>query len=126
MRRHISKMFDLAFTGEVDTWDIQWFFACLFNSGLSIVPAKNLVTNIGLEGTHTTGDKSNQGLPRFDLDAEEWLGPSLLHPLREYDEVFFKQKFHYPRLKAITRKLSTSAKRLGRPALSAQNSAKNA
>jgi len=39
------------------TWDYQWEFARRINSGLTIVPQKNLVANIGFgeHATHTTG-----------------------------------------------------------------------
>lgn len=38
-----------------DTWDYQWCFTCSSNSGLSIVPRKNLIKNIGfgINATHT-------------------------------------------------------------------------
>ncbi|MET4107539.1 nucleotide-diphospho-sugar transferase [Hymenobacter sp. UYP22] len=38
-----------------DVWDYQWHFAIVANSGLCIVPATNLVGNIGFgdQGTHT-------------------------------------------------------------------------
>ena len=40
-----------------DIWDFQWFCSRLMHSGLSIVPAKNLVSNIGVgdDATHTQG-----------------------------------------------------------------------
>jgi len=49
------KVFDNVYNGELDTWDIQWEFACWINGGLSIVPSVNLVSNIGfgVDGTHT-------------------------------------------------------------------------
>jgi len=36
-------------------WDYQWTFACWINSGLSILPNKSLISNIGfgMEATHT-------------------------------------------------------------------------
>lgn len=39
----------------LDTWDYQWCFTCISNSGLSIVPEKNLIKNIGFDelATHT-------------------------------------------------------------------------
>ena len=38
-----------------DTWDYQWSYTCLINSGLSVVPSTNLVSNIGFDqdATHT-------------------------------------------------------------------------
>lgn len=42
---------------EIDTWDYQWTFTIWLNDGLSIVPQKNLIENIGFgaEATHTRG-----------------------------------------------------------------------
>jgi hypothetical protein len=65
-------------SGEPDTWDYQWFFTCLANSGLTALPNRNLVSNVGFgpDGTHTTGvadsTVADQGLdelmhPRFVL-----------------------------------------------------------
>ncbi len=42
-------------TGEVDTWDFQLSFASFFNSWLNVIPARNLVSNLGYgeDATHT-------------------------------------------------------------------------
>jgi hypothetical protein len=41
---------------QVDTWDMQWMFACWIQRGLCLVPNVNLVSNIGFgpTATHTT------------------------------------------------------------------------
>lgn len=45
----------LTYKGGIDTWDYQWDFSCLINDGVSIVPKKNLISNIGVGGgTHNT------------------------------------------------------------------------
>jgi hypothetical protein len=43
-------------TGLPDTWDYQWTFTCLINAGLTALPNRNLVSNIGFGefATHTT------------------------------------------------------------------------
>ncbi|NEO98884.1 MAG: glycosyltransferase family 2 protein [Symploca sp. SIO2E9] len=48
-----KKLFDNA--SKIDTWDYPWRFARLVQSGLSIVPSVNLVSNIGFreDATHT-------------------------------------------------------------------------
>jgi hypothetical protein len=53
-----SEIFDKTFAGEIDTWDYQWSFARLSQSGLSIVPSVNLISNIGFgqDATHTTSN----------------------------------------------------------------------
>ena len=50
-----TLLFESAFRGRIDTWDIQWKFARLIHRGLTVTPARNLVSNIGFgpEGTHT-------------------------------------------------------------------------
>lgn len=48
--------FEQAFRGEIDTWDYQWSYTCLSQSGLSVVPRVNLISNIGWgdAATHTS------------------------------------------------------------------------
>jgi hypothetical protein len=57
IRDHCRTMFESVSKHVIDTWDYQWFYACLKRKGLSIYPRNNLVENIGFgpEATHTTG-----------------------------------------------------------------------
>ena len=59
---YFETHFENAVTGKIDTWDYQWTFACWKNHGLSIVPNKNLVSNIGFgdDATHTKNTTSPQ------------------------------------------------------------------
>jgi hypothetical protein len=54
---YMGALFDEAYAGAgpVDFWDYQWTFACWAQSGLTIVPETNLVSNIGWgpDATHT-------------------------------------------------------------------------
>ncbi len=58
-------------TGAMDCWDYQWTYAKLINNSINIMPAKNLITNIGFgdESCHTS-DKKNQfaGLKKYELN----------------------------------------------------------
>ncbi|WP_276372004.1 nucleotide-diphospho-sugar transferase [Chryseolinea sp. H1M3-3] len=47
----------LASRGKVDWWDCQWDFARYINSGLAIVPNRNLVRDIGTKDGVTHRDK---------------------------------------------------------------------
>jgi hypothetical protein len=51
-----TNIFDRVHAGKVDTWDYQWVFCCFYQHMLSIVPARNLIQNIGFDtdATHTT------------------------------------------------------------------------
>ena len=63
--------------GLIDTWDYQWVFTSWVNSGISIFPKHNLVTNIGFgpEATHTKNIKSKDSKIPFN----ELFFP-LMHP----------------------------------------------
>jgi hypothetical protein len=63
-------------TSRRNIWDYQWQFACRIHSGLIIVPAVNLVSNIGF-GQDATNVLSNS--PGHDLKCEEIELP-LVHP----------------------------------------------
>ncbi|MBD1874002.1 acyltransferase [Nodosilinea sp. FACHB-131] len=54
------RAFCETYSGEIDTWDYQWLFARLIQSGLSIVPSVNLVANLGFreDATHTKNRES--------------------------------------------------------------------
>lgn len=60
--------------GKPDTWDYQWTFTCLANGGLTALPNRNLVSNVGFgeDAAHTTGVAE----PTL---ADQGLGP-LTHP----------------------------------------------
>jgi hypothetical protein len=55
-------------TGEPDTWDYQWTFTCLLNGGLTVLPNKNLISNVGYgeDATHAA-DKSAKPSQVFEL-----------------------------------------------------------
>jgi hypothetical protein len=44
----------------IDTWDHQWVYTCWQQSGMSIMPTVNLISNIGFrdDATHTVGKSS--------------------------------------------------------------------
>ncbi len=85
-----KRMFDTYRENQIDTWDIQWVYTCLFNSGLSIIPKYNLVSNIGVEGTHTPKKVSeNLFIPVKNLPTE-----NLVHPKHMYPNLIYDRKFH--------------------------------
>ncbi len=74
-----AQRFDMAFNGEIDTWDFQWFYHCWSQNGLGISPRVNMVSNLGFhaEATHTKtahekGILANR--PAVEVDGD------LLHP----------------------------------------------
>jgi len=67
---YVETVYDRVHDGTIETWDYQWGFARQINSGLSVVPSRNLVSNIefGGDATNTTEDDADWAeLPTYDL-----------------------------------------------------------
>ena len=77
---HWTRVFDSVHRGEIDTWDYQWFHACMAAGRSSIVPNVNLVSNIGFrpDATHTVQDAIAANMPTQPM----------LFPLRHPAEMF--------------------------------------
>jgi hypothetical protein len=70
-QRHWNQVFDRTAEGLIDTWDYQWTFSAWAQGGLSILPARNLIRNLGFGAgaTHTTdSDDAVANLPLESLD----------------------------------------------------------
>jgi len=67
--KYFEMCFDRVFEENGDDWDYKWFFTGLCNRGLSIIPAKNLISNIGIDGTHLQDVKYlNRATSSINLD----------------------------------------------------------
>jgi hypothetical protein len=92
-QKYWRDIFENVFNNSVDTWDYQWLYTCWFQSGLSILPHSNLVSNIGFgsDATHTTGQNVLAQLPTKDI----W---NIKHPpfiLRDRIADFYTFDYHY-------------------------------
>lgn len=76
-KNYWTNIFDQVIAGRIDTWDYQWIFSCWAQNGLTCLPNKNLVKNIGF-GVHATHTKSISHW-RATLEADELKFP-LIHP----------------------------------------------
>jgi len=64
-----KNIFDLAHAGKIDSWAYRWLFSCLLREGLTVLPSKNLVKNIGI-GENSTHTKGGEGwISRMPLEA---------------------------------------------------------
>lgn len=98
-------LYDLVYQRKIDTWDYQWNFAVVANEGLSVIPAKSRVANIGFDGdaTHTINAR---GIPGLAVDSKPLL--PLRHPRsvgvnRQHDRVYFND---------VTKRFSPTARLL--------------
>ncbi|OGU20204.1 MAG: hemolytic protein HlpA-like protein [Hydrogenophilales bacterium RIFOXYD1_FULL_62_11] len=102
-----KKIFERVYRGEIDTWDYQWVFVNWVEGRTTILPAVNLISNIGFDAnaTHTTGDSELANL------ATHPLGFPLKHPVgifRNMQADMFSEKkcFRVPFVKRVRNKLS--------------------
>jgi hypothetical protein len=65
-----SGVFDAVYGGKIDTWDYVWLLSCWSQSGLTILPRVNLVSNIGFnaQATHTLADSPLMKLPTAAME----------------------------------------------------------
>jgi hypothetical protein len=75
--RYWESIFDRVHRGEIDTWDYIWTYSIWSQSGLNVLPERNLVSNIGFGGAAShTHDKLS---PWANLPTEAMTFP-LDHP----------------------------------------------
>jgi len=89
---HWKRIFDMTHSGMIDTWDFQWVFACWLQSGFTVVPVRNLVTNIGFgtDALHTTeSDHPFSGMPRTAL-PQPFVHPAYIVQNPEAEEETFR------------------------------------
>jgi hypothetical protein len=77
---------------DVSWWDYQWNFALHVHDGLAIVPAVNLVSNIGFgpEATHTVSAKDARGSNGVATMAFPLRHPPVVTPDRTTDRQYFQ------------------------------------
>ncbi len=96
--RYWAYRFNLTITQrEIKWWDYQWIYHQLTHKKFSIVPGKNLVTNIGFDGS--ASNLSDPGNPAANIPIAQLDFP-LLHPPNlavdlQYEEDFVKWVWCY-------------------------------
>lgn len=80
-----TEVFDTVYQGRIDIWDHQWTYSCWLADGITVLPSRNLIKNIGFgsNATHTKADSGWIG----DLPLEALSFP-LVHPVElERDQI---------------------------------------
>lgn len=102
-----QKIFDRVHRGDIDAWDYQWLFANWMEGRMGIMPAVNMVSNIGFDNnaTHTKGVSDLANL------ARESLRFPLTHPLGVFKNIQADQLseikcFRVPLMKRARNKLA--------------------
>ncbi|MEO9656083.1 hypothetical protein [Marinomonas sp.] len=71
--KHFRNTFDMLETSYMDTWDIQWVFCCLYHHGLCILPKVNMISNVGVEGTHGVGATDSHFIKKESLKSSAYI-----------------------------------------------------
>jgi hypothetical protein len=102
IRIYWKKNFDLVFENKKDTWDFQWQYASAINHGLSIIPNKNLITNIGFDAnaTHTI-DHSHSLANRPAEAIQDIIHPTAVTLEQKADKYTFRHYLSPPRWKKV-------------------------
>lgn len=87
-------MFDGAYASHEQRWDTQFAFTIWSNDGLCIIPRKNLVSNIGMVGTHASKGTQYHNLP-ISNSFRVTKHPDFILPNIWYDEYAFNNQWKY-------------------------------
>lgn len=93
--RLFSSKFDGVHEGRIDSWGFAWTLALLVSGGLSVMPAGNLVTNIGFDGeaTHTRLRPSREGEVPTHPMPRPLRHPTSTTPDESFERALFRKRF---------------------------------
>ena len=86
-----TQLYDDLYSRSPNTWDFQWGYAKLSQGLLSVIPCRNLITNIGngSDATHPVGI-SSETLSSHSISTP-LIHPEFMIPDHEFDQMFSKQ-----------------------------------
>ena len=113
LARRWGPWLDQLSAGQIDTWDMIWQFSCWQQGFLTVIPAVELVENIGfgVDATHTLDERSPLGKPgslRFPLRH-----PTVMQADRLRDQDTFRRLFQRRRRADWLRKGRKALRLLG-------------
>jgi hypothetical protein len=100
-----QRTLDAVSAGQVDTWDYQWSMACLMRGGLAVMPAVNLISNLGFGAAATNTVGNNPSVANLPLAEMQFplRHPLALEPNRVADAYVSRLFFTRPSLIARVR-----------------------
>jgi hypothetical protein len=87
-----QKMMQHTYDNNLDTWDIQWVYTCIFNHGLSICPKYNLISNMGNVGIHAIEPGPFHNMSIKKIDISEIIHPTIISPRYDLDAISFNEE----------------------------------
>lgn len=97
--KYWADIFDITYSGNIDTWDYQWTFCCWIQNGLSVIPQVNLVKNIGFDenASHTKKISKRANIP-FHAIQRPLKYPHFIVRDADADRILQKYVFQNPSL----------------------------
>jgi len=101
------NIFESVYRGDIDTWDYQWLFANWLEGRLSILPAVNMISNVGFDKKATHTIAVDNGLSNLTRNP---IGFPLMHPPGVFrniqaDQFSERMLFRIPLMKRVRSKL---------------------
>jgi hypothetical protein len=99
--------------GQIDTWDMIWQFSCWQQGFLTVIPAEELVDNIGFhaDATHTLDERSPLG--RRGCLSLPLVHPRVIQADRRRDADTFRRLFRRGRRAELARKARKGLRLMG-------------
>jgi hypothetical protein len=100
------NIFERVHRGEIDSWAYQWLFANWVEGRMSILPAVNMISNVGFEenATHTTGGSDLANLARNPVGFPLMHPPGIFRNIQA-DQFSERMCFRIPLTKRVRNKL---------------------
>lgn len=90
-RLFTERMFDNIHGNEKSSvWGLQWVYACMTNNAFVILPKHNLISNIGLSGTHEM-DERQLSLKTAEFDFDHFSHPSEIKTEQNIEDLLFEK-----------------------------------
>lgn len=101
-----QSAFQQVYDNNFDTWDHQWTYACWVNDMLTIMPNKNLISNIGFgpQATHTHGSSQYANMKTYEMGFP-LVHPKLIIADKTADDITSKGMFNLPLWKKELKKI---------------------
>jgi hypothetical protein len=110
LAEYFIKTFDSHVARNIDTWDAQWVYTCAFNSFMCITPKANMISNIGIVGTHSSVETANNNVGYGNTVGIHYIPPRSVS-LDPYFDSKITQKIYRPAL--FISKMSQITKAIG-------------
>jgi len=95
--RYWTRIFEITKDGKIDTWDYQLHLTMWSHGAYAIYPASNLVTNIGVQGTHYSGGGPIQDIPFAPLEFPLRHPPIIYRDIKA--EAVIRERWYFPSIR---------------------------